>query len=95
MDSAATAADNSPKSEDFGREIVRDAVEAKKVRGLVDSRRAKLRARERVRSEAEDKAIEEDLKRVSPIEVEAVRASAELATIARDLGAQWSIFAFS
>lgn len=95
MDSAETSADHSPKSEDFGREIVLDAVEAKKVRALVDSRKAKLAARVRARSEAEDKAIEEDLKRVSPNEVEAVRASAELATIARDLGVQWSILAFT
>jgi hypothetical protein len=83
----------SPRPTEYVRDIVREAEEAKKIRNIVDSRKAKLRPRERVQADLEDEAITEDLKRVPAHEVEAVRASLELATIARDLGVRWSVIA--
>lgn len=86
-------AGRSSQPTEYVRDIVREAEEAKKIRSIVDSRKEKLRPRERLQADLEDKAINEDLKRVPAHEVDAVRASLELATIARDLGVRWSVIA--
>ena len=94
MDRAEVESERAPRSDGYARDIVREAGEAQKVRSIVNSRKVKLRPRERNQADAEDMAINEELKRVPSLEVGTIRASLELATIARDLGAKWSVIAF-
>lgn len=94
MDRAQTKAKTSPASEGYARDVIREASEAKRVRSLVDLRKSKLRARERTRADVEDEALDREMKRLPTDEREPVVASLEIATIARDLGLQWSVLAF-
>jgi len=86
----AVAAD-SPRRDEYPQAVLREAALAQHVRGLVDSRKSRLRARDRVTADVEDSAIEKELKRVPASERTIVRASVDLATIARDLGVQWTL----
>ncbi|MFE1646190.1 hypothetical protein ACFM35_11470 [Microbacterium sp. P01] len=93
MDRAEAAALHAPRSEDYAQAVLREATEVQSVRTIVDSRKSKLGARDRASADVEDRAMEQDLKRVPTRERAAVRASLELATIARDLGVQWNVIA--
>ena len=94
FDHAEVAAKQSRRSASYAEEVVREASSVQKVRFTAEARKGKLTAKERLRSDTEDKALESEMKRMPSTEADAVRASLELATIARDLGVQWTIIAF-
>ncbi|BAJ74557.1 methyl-accepting chemotaxis protein [Microbacterium testaceum StLB037] len=94
FDHAEAVAKQPRRSASYVEDLIGEASSVQKVRVTADARKGKLSKKERSRTDIEDRALESDLKRVPQDESDAVRASLELATIARDLGVQWSVIAF-
>lgn len=83
----------SSRADGYVLAIEQQAAEAQNVRFVADSRKARFGVRERARANREDEVIEGEIKGVPDDESKTVRASMELASIARDLGVQWNLMA--
>lgn len=94
FDNLEFQAESSPSAQGFMQRLIEDVEAAQSVKALVNSRKEKLRAKDRKRLDVEDLAIQEELQRLPLSRSKPVESSLELATIGRDLGVQWSIMAF-